>query len=99
MPASTRPGCRSAWSSAARWRRRRRECHGGRKRPLRQIDRRRRERPSTINKGEGKMNLTRRRLIGTAAGLALTLSAGTALAAADKTIALVTINQQALFFN
>jgi len=45
------------------------------------------------------MNLTRRRLIGTAAGLALTLSAGTALAAADKTIALVTINQQALFFN
>jgi ribose transport system substrate-binding protein len=42
--------------------------------------------------------INRRRLIGTAAGLALMLSAGTATAA-DTTIALVTINQQALFFN
>jgi ribose transport system substrate-binding protein len=43
-------------------------------------------------------NVTLRRLIGTAAGLALMLAAGT-VQAADKTIALVTINQQALFFN
>ena len=43
-------------------------------------------------------NLTRRHLFGTVAGLALLLSAGAALAA-NKTIALVTINQQALFFN
>lgn len=42
--------------------------------------------------------INRRRLLGTAAGLALMLSAGTATAA-DTTIALVTINQQALFFN
>ena len=43
-------------------------------------------------------NLTRRHLFGTVAGLVLLLSAGAALAA-NKTIALVTINQQALFFN
>ena len=41
--------------------------------------------------------ITRRHLLGTAAGLALVLSAGAAEAAG--TIALVTINQQALFFN
>ena len=43
-------------------------------------------------------NMTRRHLIGTAAGLTLVLSAG-AVQAAGETIALVTINQQALFFN
>jgi ribose transport system substrate-binding protein len=43
-------------------------------------------------------NVTLRRLIGTATGLALMLAAD-AGQAADKTIALVTINQQALFFN
>lgn len=43
-------------------------------------------------------NLTRRHLIGTAAGLALMISAG-AVRAEGETIALVTINQQALFFN
>lgn len=43
-------------------------------------------------------NVTRRHLFGTAAGLALMLSAG-AVRAEGETIALVTINQQALFFN
>src|SRR6476659_9165462 len=43
-------------------------------------------------------NVTRRHLIGAAAGLALMLSGG-AVKAAGETIALVTINQQALFFN
>lgn len=43
-------------------------------------------------------NMTRRHLIGTAAGLTLVLSAG-AVQAAGETIALVTINEQALFFN
>ena len=43
-------------------------------------------------------NVTRRHLIGAATGLALMLSAG-AVKAAGETIALVTINQQALFFN
>jgi len=42
-------------------------------------------------------NISLRRLLGTAAGLALMLSAGAAQA--EGTIALVTINQQALFFN
>lgn len=42
--------------------------------------------------------VTRRHLLGTAAGLALMLSAG-AVQAEGETIALVTINQQALFFN
>ncbi|KAB2873300.1 MAG: sugar ABC transporter substrate-binding protein [Bauldia sp.] len=42
--------------------------------------------------------VSRRRLIGTAAGFALMLSAGAA-SAEEATIALVTINQQALFFN
>jgi ribose transport system substrate-binding protein len=43
-------------------------------------------------------NMTRRHLIGTAAGLTLVLSAG-AVQASGETIALVTINEQALFFN
>jgi ribose transport system substrate-binding protein len=42
--------------------------------------------------------VTRRRFIGTTAGLALLASAGAAMAQGE-TIALVTINQQALFFN
>jgi ribose transport system substrate-binding protein len=48
---------------------------------------------------ESKMAMFNRRLlIATAAGLALMLTSGAAVAA-DRTIALVTINQQALFFN
>jgi ribose transport system substrate-binding protein len=43
-------------------------------------------------------NVTRRQLFGASAAVALMLSAGGALAA-DTTIGLVTINQQALFFN
>ena len=43
-------------------------------------------------------NVTRRQLFGASAAVALMLSAGGAMAA-DTTIGLVTINQQALFFN
>ena len=44
-------------------------------------------------------NVTRRYLIGTSAALAMTLAAGGVQAADQPTIGLVTINQQALFFN
>lgn len=44
------------------------------------------------------VSITRRHLVGTAAGLAFALSAG-AVKAEGETIALVTINEQALFFN
>jgi ribose transport system substrate-binding protein len=43
-------------------------------------------------------NVTRRQVFGASAAVALMLSAGSAMAA-DTTIGLVTINQQALFFN
>lgn len=44
-------------------------------------------------------NVTRRHLIGTSAALGLVLAAGAVQAADQPTIGLVTINQQALFFN
>lgn len=44
-------------------------------------------------------NVTRRRLLGASAAVAFMLSAGGAMAAEQTTIGLVTINQQALFFN